>query len=190
MTVPHIPFPHRKKQACSLTQGKKMHFLVFKKNVFYMIESFKISVMFTGLQTCHTQAWKPARQKPRSVRWTVLCLQWLCWAVGSLDEQSRELPMCRLMGKARYARCICPPWQPANTLLHHPNSICENALFPLSLLRFYKSFCYFLPNGALHQFQVLVEGGQRKHKIQRNPNNSQNFSVRKNKGDCRTTYSP
>lgn len=106
-----------------------------------------------------------------------------CAVLGWLDEQRGKQPMCRLVGKARYARCICPPWQPASALLQHPHSTAENALLPLSLLRFYKSFCYFLPNGALHQFQVVVEGGERKHKTQRKPNNSQNFTVKKNKRD-------
>lgn len=68
----------------------------------------------------------------RALSWTVLCLQWLCRAVGWLYEQIRKLPLCSLVDKALYARCICPPWQTSKTLLHHPNSICENAPFPLS----------------------------------------------------------
>lgn len=147
-----------------------------------MIESFKISAMFPGLRTCCTQAWEPARQKPIGVRWRVLCLQRLCCA-GLAGWTEGEAASVQARGQGTVCTMHLSSLAACQPLLHHPPSMGENALLPLALLRFYKSFCYFLPNGALRQFQVVVGGGERKHKIQRKPNNSQKFCVKKNKGD-------
>lgn len=176
-STPHHISTQRKARLFT-DSGEENAFPRIQENVFYMIESFKISVMLTGLQTYCPQAWEAARQKPRNERWRVLCLQWLCWAGWT----EREAANVQARGQGTVCTVHLPSLAASHTLLHHPHAAAENAFFPLPLLRFYKSFYYFLPNGALHQFQVMVEGGERKHKTQRKPNNSQNFMSKRIKG--------
>lgn len=56
------------KKSSLFNKAKKEHALPStkkKKIIFYMIESFKVSVMFIGLKTCRTYPWKVAKHSHR-----------------------------------------------------------------------------------------------------------------------------
>lgn len=120
MTVPHITFPHRKQQACSLTQGKKMHFL-YSKKAFYVIESFKISVMLTGLHTC-PQAGKAAQECEMKSA--------LCWWAQKLPVQTRgQGTVCAVHLSSLAAS------QPSAASSSFPCWKCPSSSFPFKILQ-------------------------------------------------------
>lgn len=65
--IPYMAFLHWKRQACSLSKVNALP-SIKKICIYYVIESFKVSITFTGLKICLTQLWKLARQTQRSAK--------------------------------------------------------------------------------------------------------------------------
>lgn len=56
------------KKTSLLTEQSKCTSNIKKICIYYVIESFKVSITFTGLKICLTQLWKLARQTQRSAK--------------------------------------------------------------------------------------------------------------------------